>query len=65
MKIAMIVVGAFLGCGLAGGLIGYGSEGTLKAACLGAGIGLIAPVAFMVICQPEITYTKGKSKDDS
>lgn len=36
-------------CGLAGGLLGYGLGGTPQAACTGAGLGLLAPPAFILL----------------
>lgn len=41
-----IALSAFLAA--AGGLLGFGLTGTIKGACLGAGIGGIAPIA--VLC---------------
>lgn len=38
--------------GIAGGLIGFGCYGTVSAACLGAGIGLVSPfiVILVLLC---------------
>lgn len=36
-------------CGVAGGLLGYGFYGGVQEACVGAGLGLIAPPVGVVV----------------
>lgn len=41
--------GALLICGVIGALIGFGTQGTLQGACLGAGVGALVPIALLVL----------------
>ncbi len=45
MKAIFSTVLFFLGAAIIGGLIGFGNTGTIQGMCLGAGVGMIVPVA--------------------
>ena len=44
----MMKLDPIIACGVIGALLGYGYEGTLQAACYGAGIGMALPIVVTI-----------------